>query len=301
MSSESSERWLELARRAPIGPKRGGLLRSSSTTDDVSAGQLRQAYWRESTVILLVVSVDDTSARAHAVPVSLEAGVEDRATVIVEADASPLYGPIAIWPDAAAEIPFGVLDTIIASIPRPLLEIITGTTTNRGAEEGLRRGKFDPPLGSGAAMAIDELFDAFEVLQAAPGLYISTSVKSVAQLDIPLPTIMTTLRVTQARAMAIRIGKEPLTRDEAQQLAAAADLAVDDVLAAVAPLPKDLARELQEPRWRPHIRQRAVDGDEGAARTQLGYEAYQLAARETGQGRQQWRQRLEAIIAAEGS
>lgn len=68
MSSESSERWLELARRAPIGPKRGGLLRSSSTTDDVSAGQLRQAYWRESTVILLVVSVDDTSARATLFP-----------------------------------------------------------------------------------------------------------------------------------------------------------------------------------------------------------------------------------------
>lgn len=301
MSSESSERWLELARRAPIGPKRGGLLRSSRTTDDVSAGQLRQACWGESTVVLLVLSVDDTSARAHAVPVSLEAGVEDKATVIVEADASPLYGPIAIWPDAAAEIPFGVLDTIIASIPRPLLEIITGATTNRGAEEGLRRGNSDPPLGSGAAMAIDELFDAFEVLQAAPGLHISTSVKSVAQLDIPLPTIMTTLHVTQARAMAICIGKEPLTRDEAQQLAAAAGLAVDDVLAAVAPLPKDLARELQEPRWRPHIRQRAVDGDEDAARTQLGYEAYQLAARETGQGRQQWRQRLEAIIAAESS
>ncbi len=301
MSSESSERWLELARRAPIGPKRGGLLRSSSTTDDVSAGQLRQACWGESSVNLLVVSVDDSRALAHAVPVSLETGVEDRATVIVEADTSPLYGPIAIWPDAAAEIPFGVLDTIIASIPRSLLEIITGATTNPGTKEGLRRGKFDPPLGSGAAMAIDELFDAFEALQAAPGLRISASVKSAVQLDIPLPTIMTTLHVTQARAMAIRIGKEPLTRDEARQLAAATGLAVDDVLAAVAPLPKDLARELQEPRWRPHIRQRAVDGDEDAARTQLGYEAYQLAARETGQGRQQWRQRLEAIIAAEGS
>ncbi len=152
MSSESSERWLELARRAPIGPKRGGLLRSSSTTDDVSAGQLRQACWGgESTVVLLVVSVDDTSARAHAVPVSLEAGVEDKATVIVEADASPLYGPIAIWPDAAAEIPFGVLDTIIASIPRSLLEIITGATTNPGTKEGLRRGKIRPAarVGSG--------------------------------------------------------------------------------------------------------------------------------------------------------
>lgn len=112
--------------------------------------------------------------------------------------------------------------------------------------------------------------------------------------------IVDTLHVPQARAMAIRIGKEPLTRDEALQLAAAANLAVDDILAAVAPLPNDLARELQEPRWRKPIRRRAVDGDEDGARTQLGYEAYQLAARETGQGRQHWRQRLEAIVAAEG-
>jgi hypothetical protein len=300
MSSESSERWFELAQRAPIGPKRGGLLRSASPTDDVSAGQIRQAYWRESTAALLVVSVDESVARARAVPVTLETGVEDKSTVVVEADASPLYGPIAIWPDAAAEIPFAVLDTIIASIPRPLLEIITGATTNRDAGEGLRRGHADPSLGSGAAMAIDELFDAFEVLQKVPGLRVSTAVKPVAQLDIPLPIIVDTLHVPQARAMAIRIGKEPLTRDEAEQLAAAADLAVDDLLTAVAPLPNDLARELQEPRWRAHIRRRAVAGDEDAARTQLGYEAYQLAARETGQGQQRWRQRLEAIVAAEG-
>jgi hypothetical protein len=300
MSSDSSERWFELAQRAPIGPKRGGLLRSASPTDDVSAGQIRQAYWRESTAALLVVSVDESVARARAVPVTLETGVEDKSTVVVEADASPLYGPIAIWPDAAAEIPFAVLDTIIASIPRPLLEIITGATTNRDAGEGLRRGHADPSLGSGAAMAIDELFDAFEVLQKVPGLRVSTAVKPVAQLDIPLPIIVDTLHVPQARAMAIRIGKEPLTRDEAEQLAAAADLAVDDLLTAVAPLPNDLARELQEPRWRAHIRRRAVAGDEDAARTQLGYEAYQLAARETGQGQQRWRQRLEAIVAAEG-
>lgn len=301
MPSESSERWFELARRAPIGPKRGGLLRSANPTDDVAAGQLRQAYWREATAILLVVSVDDSRARAHAVPVTLETGVEDKATVVVEAEASPLYGPIAIWPEAAAEIPFAVLDTMIASIPRPLLESITGTTSDRHTVQGLRRGDADPPLGSGAAIAIDELFDAFEILQEAPGLRSKNSVKSVAQLEIPLPMIVDALQVPQARAMAIRIGKEPLTREEAEQLAAAADLAVGDVLTALAPLPDDLARELQEPRWRIHIRRRAVGGDEDAARTRLGYDAYQLAARETGQGQQQWRQRLEAVVAAESS
>ena len=133
-------------------------------------------------------------------------------------------------------------------------------------------------------MAIDELFDAFEVLQNAPGLTPSAAATPLAPLDVPLPLIVDTLHVPQARAMAIRIGKEPLTRDEAIQLAGAANLAVDDILAAVVPLPYDLARELQEPRWREPIRRRAVDGDEDGARTQLGYQAYQFAARETAQG-----------------
>ncbi|MGU3291100.1 hypothetical protein [Williamsia sp. M5A3_1d] len=300
MPTESSERWFDLARRAPIGPKRGGLLRSANPADHVSAGQIRQAYWRESTTAVLITGLDDSRARARAVPVALETGVEDTSTVVVEADASPLYGPIAFWPDAVAEIPFAVLDTLIASIPRQLLGIITGTTTHGDAAEGLRRGRADPSLGSGAAMAIDEIFDAFEVLQNVPGLTLSSASKSPAQLDVPLPIIVDTLRVPQARAMAIRIGKEPLTRDEAVKLAAAANRAVDEILDAVTPLPNDLARELQEPRWRKLIRQRAVDGDEDLARTRLGYEAYQLAARETGLGQQHWKQRLEAIVAAEG-
>lgn len=300
MSFEPSERWFELARRSPIGPKHGGPLPSADQTDDVEAGQIRQAYWRDSTAIVLVVSVDDATAQAHAVPATLESGVENRTAIVVEADLSPLHGPITLWPRAAAPIPFAVVDTTIASIPRPLLESITGTTPYRHAAGGLRRGHADPPLGSGAALAIDELFDAFDVLRDAPGLPSNIAAKPGTQLDIPLPTIMDTLHVQQARAMAIRIGKEPLTREEAEQLAAAANIGVADVIAAVAPLPDDLQRELQQPRWRAEIRRRAVDGDEDAARSRLGYQAYQLAARESGQGQQLWRQRLEAIVAAEG-
>jgi len=80
------------------------------------------------------------------------------------------------------------------------------------------------------------------------------------------------------------MSKEPLAPEEADQLAFAASVPVDDVLATIAPLPDDLQRELQEPRWRKYIRHRATDGDEERARSRLGYEAYQLAARETGQG-----------------
>lgn len=301
MSFEGSDRWFELSQQFPIGPKRGAMLRSGQPADMVEPGQIRQAYWGEATAVVVIVSVDDDTARAHVLPVTLESGVEDRKAIVVEAEASPLHGPVTIWSEPTAAIPFAVLDATIASIPRSLLAIITGATTADYAAVGLRTGHADPPLGSGAALAIDELFDALVVLQNAPGLELSNADTPAVQLQIALPVIMDTLRVTQARAMAIRMGKEPLTPEEADRLAVAVELPVADVVAAISPLPIDLQRELQEPRWRKHVRRRATDGDEERARSRLGYEAFQLAARETGQGRERWRQRLETVIAVDGA
>jgi hypothetical protein len=299
MSSEASERWFKLAQQFPIGPKRGGLVPSAQPSEGVEPGQVRQAYWHETSAIVVIVDVDDAYAQCQVLPATLEPGVEDHRAIVVEAETSPLYGPITVWPDAAAIVPFAVLDTTIASIPFSLLEMISDATPADRTAAGLRRGHSNPPLGSGAAMAIDELFDAIDVLQHAPGLQPSVVGKPAVALQIPLSSIMDALQIPQPRAMAIRMGKEPLTPEEAEQLALAANLSVDEVLANVAPLPIELQRELQEPRWRKHIRRRATDGDENSARARLGYEAYQLAARETGQGRERWRQRLEAVLAME--
>jgi hypothetical protein len=299
MSFDPSERWFELSEQFPIGPKRGGLPRRDHSAEEVAPGQIWQAYWRAAAAVVLIVGVDDATARAYVRPASLEPGVEDRSAVVVDAETSPLHGSITIFPETAALIPFAVLGEFICSIPGPLLGIIKQAPPVNHTTAGLRYGHADPPLGSGAALAIDELFDALDILQSAPGLQSSTEAKPVVQLQIPLLAIMNALQVPQARAMAIRMGKEPLTLAEADQLADVADLPVDDILAAIAPLPDDLQRELQEPRWRKDIRRRAADGDEERARSRLGYEAYQLAARETGQGRRLWRQRLKAVVSTE--
>lgn len=301
MSFEASERWFELSRQFPIGPKHGGLLGSAHRSEDVAPGQVRQAYWGDTSVIVVIVGVDDDTARSQVLPATLEPGVEDQAAIVAESETSPLHGPITIWPDAETTIPFGVLDVTIAWIPPKLLEIIKDASAAERAAAGLREGHSEPPLGSGAAMAIDELFDALDVLHHAPGLQPRTEPKTAGGLQIPLPAIMSALHVAQPRAMAIRLGKEPLTPEQARQLALAANLPVDDILANIAPLPDDLQRELQEPRWRTYIRRRATDGDEDLARAQLGYQAYQLAARETGEGRQRWRQRLEAVLATDNA
>jgi len=222
------------------------------------AGQIRQAYWKDANAIVLIADTDDTAAQARVLPVSLEPGVEDSTAMVIEAEASPLHGPVTIWPTNSEWIPFAALDTTIASVPKPLLRAVQ-KATNAPSITGVRSGHSDPALGSGAALAIDELFDALEALQSAPRLEAARATAAAVKLQVPLPTIMSTLQVSQPRAMAILMGKEPLTAEEAEQLAAAADRPVSEIMAAVAPLPDDLRRELQEPRLRAHLHTRASD------------------------------------------
>ena len=300
MSSEASERWIALSEQFPIGPKRrSGMLRSTEPTDGVVVGQLRHAYWGDASLMVVIDGIDDAAALVSVLPATLESGVENSTAVIMEDDASPLHGPVVMWPDSQALIPFVTLGATIATIPMPQLRAIKSATSNDAIADGLRRGHAEPALESGAALALADLFDAIDVLQSAPRLQLATSDSAAVQLQVPLPIIMSALQTSQPRAMAIRMGKEPLTVEEAGRLASVLEVPVSRILGAVAPLPEDLQRELQEPRWRSHIRNRAIDGDEDGARTRLGYEAYQLAARETGQGRELWRQRLDTVLAAD--
>lgn len=300
MSSEASERWMALSQRFPIGPKRrSGMLRSGEPTDAVVVGQLRHAYWGDASLVVVVNAIDDAAAVVSVLPATLEPGVENSKAVVIEDDASPLHGSVAVWPAAQGQIPFATLGAIIAMIPKPQLRAIESAPSNDTIPGGLRRGHAEPALESGAALALADLFDAFDVLQSAPRLQPAVSDSAGVRLQVPLGTIMSALQTSQPRAMAIRMGKESLTVEEASRLAAAAEVAVGEVLGAIDPLPADLQRELQEPRWRSRIRNRAIDGDEDGARTRLGYEAYQLAARETGQGRELWRQRLDTVLATD--
>ncbi|NYE18103.1 hypothetical protein [Microbacterium immunditiarum] len=301
MPSDAAERWLAISAQFPIGPKRpGATLRSTPPADKVSAGQLRQASWQDADAVVLIESVDEDAARARIFPVSLEPGVGDARAVIIEPEASPLHGGLAVWPGQAEWIPYAALDQVIAVAAPAVLRAVRDAPTTPPRLSGVHTRESDPPPGSGATLAIDEMFDAIEFLQHAPTVTASSASPRPRPLEIPLQQIIDTLRVPQPRAMAIRLGKEPLSIEEAEQLASAANVPAEMILAALSPLPWDLLRELHEPRWRAIIRERATDNDETHARTRLGYEAYQLAARESGTGRDLWRQRIAAVLAREG-
>lgn len=286
MPSDASERWFELAAQFAI-PQ----LPLVSPTNEVARGQLWQASWADAVAIVLVDQIDDDGALAHVLPVSVETGVEDPSSVVVGADRNDLRTPLSVWPTAGRWIPYAALDDLLETLIPEVLTAVTSCRSCSGIEE--------PSPGSGAALAIDELFDAVATLERAPRLETPPVTAAGRKLDIDLGLVIQALGVTQSRAMNILKGREPLTDDEAQSLSSAASTSRDVILAALDPLPGDLARELQEPRWRDSVRRCALDGDEEHGRTRLGYTIYQLAARERGTGREIWRQRLEAYVRTE--
>lgn len=165
-----------------------------------------------------------------------------------------------------------------------------------------RSALLTPLPGSGAALAIDELIDSIDDLAAVrPRRENTVNARPTAKFPLGLSALMTTLEISQAAAMAVIKGHRALTSAQAEAVARVAEVSVADVLAAAHPLPDELARELLEPRWRSVIRSRAAGGDEVEAREELGRSAFALAARGKGSGRELWRQRIQAVLAAESA
>lgn len=282
MPSDAAERWSELAAQFAIPEFLTG-----NATPAVAEGQLRQATWAHADAMVLIERIDDDAALAHVYPASVEPGLPSNTAVIIEAADSELATPVSIFPSHARWIPFASLDALLATVTPTLLETARNTAaTSHGswAEPGI---------------TVEELFEAVDTFEEAPRLEPPTAPSIDVRIDIDLGVVMDTLSCTQSRAMDILFGTEPISVSEADMLSEVSGISSAVILTAVEPLPADLVRELQEPRWRPRIRRRAVDGDEQTSRLRLGYDTYQLAARQQGEGRDIWRQRLETLLAGE--
>jgi len=289
VSTDANDRWFELAAQFAV-PE----VLSSTSSCGVARGQLRQATWADADAVVLVDQIDDLAALAHVMPVSVEPGVRNSDAVVIDEPDSPLPTSLSVWPRRGHWVPFAALDTLLETLGQSLLAAIEAAgRTLPGSHE------CDPQLGSGAARAIDQLLDAVETLELAPRLEPESDSAHPSRLDLDLELVMEALGVNQSRAMDIVMGSEPLSESETETLVDVSGVASADIMQALKPLPADLCRELQEPRWRRGVQRRAFEGDEAAGRLRLGYDIYQLAARQAGSGRDIWRQRLEALMATE--
>lgn len=288
MPSDATERWFELAAQFAVPG-----FDSHAHEPEAASGQLRQAEWATFDAIVLIDEIDDDSALAHVYPVSVEANVADGSALVIAASDTPLAAPLTVWPLHAHWIPFAALDGLMVTLAPELIKSVQAARTTVRAHHDSTAVQ-----SSGATLAFEDLLEAMDVLEEAPRLG-ATQHSTGARLDMDLGLVIETLNIDQSRAMDILYGAEPVSQDEADALGAASGVSSAEILNAVNPLPEDLSRELQEPRWRTGVRRRSAGGNEQVGRTRLGYDIYQLAARQHGNGRDIWRQRLETFLQAE--
>lgn len=292
MPSDANERWSQLAALFAV-PE----FMTDAPKLEADAGQLRQASWAHADAMVLIDQIDDEAALAHVYPVSVDPATGGRAEFVVDASKNPLSTALNVWPKHAHWIPFASLDELLATIDPAIVDALRAAAERTSASSFANSSTSPTQVVEGSA--VDELLDAVSSLEEAPRLERPVGSSPSVRLDIDLGVVIDALGVTQSRAMNILSGTEPISGDEAGQLSAETGVPIATILAATSPLPAELERELQEPRWRASIRIRAAGGDEQAGRLRLGYDVYQLAARQTGAGRELWRRRIDTFLASE--
>lgn len=286
--------------RVPEALSRDGLAeRFGSPGDvDVRAGQVWRACWDDITALLLITEVQDLTV--DGVPITLDLPAAPGRSVVVDGASTAFGLDATAWIGLSHQFPLRVLDQVVDFWPDELVSDI-----HRG----------DPHAGTEVRFASEEamwaeLADDLAALRAVPTLPIEATGEKVTTLQALLGTsvdlrgLVAALRpfgYSQADVMALLHGKKPLSPQAADTVAEVTGLDRAAVGAAVVPIPRGFAAEVDHPRWRRVWQRRAEQRgtDEATARLEGGYEYFVRAARETGSGPTDWRARLAQYLQRE--
>lgn len=267
-----------------------------SSDFDIRNNDLWLARWSGATVMLLIIS-ESTSQTVMAAPVTVEPGLLDQEAVTIEASANTLGIPITVWLGITREVPIQTLERRLGKLPPYALDTAQSTSKTDflpDTEQHLLH--WSSPSAEKKAELEDTLESWLADLKPLP----SSTTKTGPTNEKPpftLQQVMEALNVPQRKAMNVIRGTFQLSPAETEQLALHTGLPADALSSLAAPLPDELLRELQQPRWRFLIRTEAkkLKTDESEARLAVAREAYALAARQKGEGTNVWRQRLRTI------
>lgn len=300
-SPDAAANLLKLAKITAASP----IVRSSAAaTPDIDSPQyqvhggfLWLARWEGNSVLLLTLNEPSTPRTVRAAPVTIEPGLEDKDSVLLAAEVSALGLPLTVWLGLAQDVP-------IRALERPL----GGVAANFSSRD-LEQGAASLPAGtrigasrfgsSPSAEKRAELEDLFEdwVQGLKPLPTLERTQKSKPKPPFTLRQVVDALEVPQRQAMDIVRGLRSLTPREAGRLAAFIGSTAEKIMATAEPLPTELLLEIEQPRWRHLVNSelKPDETDETLAQLRIARQAFALAARQSGQGQDVWRQRLRTI------
>lgn len=270
-----------------------------------AVGQVRRAEWGEVSRLVLLLAAEDRGWLAA--PLSIDPTGEDDASLIAEPGRTTFPVEVTAWAGLAAPIPTGVLSAVVDAWESDLVAWCKAMVSGDAGvvPSGARRGASCGPYDHSARVRA-EVSDDVEALTQAPLVPVRGAVSvdlRAATVRVGLSTVVTALNIEQYKAMQIVQGKHPVTEEQARILADLFGIAAEDIMAVAGGVPLELARELEQPRWRATWKSMAkrMKISEAAARLQVGFNTAGLAYRQTGQATPDWAARIALYLATSES
>lgn len=305
--NDSIERLLELAETTTTPAILRSRLSEAAEIDspefEVRSNRLWSASSSGTTILLLTLNTPSNERTVLAAPVTLEPGLEDEECVLLEASTNELGLPLTVWlglarkvPLRTLERPLGEISTVLAHTNGGVIESGPFLRLSAGVHVGRENFGSTWPSAEKHAELEDLLDEWMEELEPLPSQPSNVQVKQ-QEVKPSLAQVMDALNVPQRQAMNIVRGRHPLTDDEAQRLAAHIGSTHEAISAMAEPLPTELLLEMEQPRWKNLVRseQQSKKSNEIQARLSLAQQAFALAARQSGEGTDAWRQRLRTV------
>jgi len=275
---------------------------------DPVRGQLWRASWEDVRQLVLVLRVTGTGTAVVA-PVTADPPTSDESSLMLDASLTVLGHAATVWGGLAAEIPFLVFDLVIGAVAPAIVTAAEEVAVGEGREnlpEGVRAGTpvesvFDP-----AEEVRAELSDALEFFRDATWApHVLSSGKPLRELLMGRSDVRDLMREL-AEALSLKLpevidllkGTRPVNPRHVPAIARITGLTEQEVLSAASPIPGDLVRELDRPRWRKALTaQRLQGGSEMSVRLTVAYGTLALAARQTGSAAADpWPQRVRHYL-----
>lgn len=237
----------------------------------------------------LIVQVEEDARIVTVIPMNNDERCQDGETLVV--GDNPLGVAMMAWPRCQTSIPVRVLARPMKALSNAAFQAVRHDEEDALAVVFRGRG---PQAEGFARDNVDEMFAAFihwhDQCDDLPKLAGSGArqISVTPERSEYLRRLVQVLGLSLGQAGAIIDGKSQLTAEQIGRLqAAGVDTTVD--WSRTTTLPDDLLIEVEQPMWRAVAQQCATRYPGKDARMELAREAFALAARTNGHGREAWR------------
>lgn len=275
---------------------------------EAALGQIWRAGWDDLEALVVILRVDVDGVLAS--PVSIDPPDGDDRTLIMDETATVLGVSVSAWAGLARTIPTRVLEVCLDRLGNDVTEALIHLHRE---EAGNMRVPSHTSLGQRVTSPFDPiaqvramLTDCLDELAAAEWIPAAQAqhrkLTDLLGKGIDFAALKDALGVSLPAVWEIVRGRAELTEIQARALSQLTGVAGADLLAIVPPLPPELVREIDHPRWRREFnrlrRHRSLS--DSALRLDVARGTLRMAARQTGAAAPSWRDRIRQYLAVSG-